>query len=371
MTTSLSSSVFASSPKLQEAAVDVYEKTDAVVVNSYQNFVSSFEDVKKLFSYFSPDKAKEGVNIVEDFDIKNGLKIDKDTLSERIVAASDGIGSGVKSAMETFSEYRDSLMEFYTENKNKVTGIIKTARDIQVRVGNVKKAIDQAKLTDIKSIGNVINAIKQNSDFKIEDNEMLSGIYASVVDQSMKLGIPDAFKSIKETLVGDEGMIRSVASKILPAALAEADYDTIKEIASVYSANAISLMKSSAVQDILKRTGLQPHSNDISSKYTDIINTLGLVDSDWNKLTRNPNTETPEILTDISKILKGSDDVREIIAAGSKQTGSAQDRVMAVVNKLRAYEVDDQIKKQIPGFATHQPQANNHPNSPQFQTHAS
>lgn len=356
----LATSILTKVPDQAAAVKDVYDTVEAKVVNSYQDLTLTSQEIKDKFSLLSQYAGKAKDKLLKTFDIKNGLTIDKDGMIGKIGDALSDASSRAKSIMKEMNERKNSLMAFYTENKNKVTGLIRDANSIYAKVGNAYQAVSSMNLTDLRSVTRAINAIGGAANgVGLSTDSALGGIYADLVNEAAELGIPDAFNSVVDGIYASQEIynkaqsVYRLATDVLPNAISRGDIRLAANIAERIGdgGGSVFSMRPDSIRGISKNNQGWGNTDRVGTQYRDYDAKYRAIEPNWDISMWQPDvpagTDVVQV-RDVSAVLDGSDHTRDVFIRGGLQSEDPNAKIFVIMSNVGRRDVDAEIRRQFP-----------------------
>lgn len=294
----LASTLFTSGPLQKLLTVDPYKTADSAVktnVSILESTKGLGEDLLKTVRT-TPASVKDLARVITVTDGKVG--VDKDSLLKRIMA----LGSGTKGPFANMSAAVQSKVFGGLE----ALGVTPdTSLKIKAVVGDAVGVISRANITDTRSLMDMLGAITGNKNVaSLLDEEAEFALYGSLINEAIRLGIPDALDILHDKFTSDKSQ-RRVAELTLMQAITYGDYATVRKIIGRIGAPAARAQIPGIVGLVLTfyrfPDGTTPAQYD--AQLQELVALLNLINPEWATYNRNG-----AIIVDLSAFTYASDD---------------------------------------------------------------
>ena len=328
-----------SDEKLNTPDIYTLEKSTSLpFIDDLKGFFSGDFNLKEMFGKAS-SFIKTNLPLIKSV-IKNGREImKKGSLASRLGAAGNLFNTGMGALPESMTS---GIKSFIKENE-KAFAVL----------GDVTKRIDGTNLKDIRSLGNLVNAVAQKNDlFKVDDKSSMVGICSGLVTECTRNGIPNSFGELSKVL-GSSELVRDLAKQVLPESIKIGDIDLIKDISKVIPQDVGKYVTKDVVQQFLSNVKI-PKSlkkNDLKETFDSMKTSFSKMDSTWKRIARDiSNNKTKEVINGTS-IIKANEDGKKLISVGIINSDKTEDQMMAVGLIHPSISVDESLFKMYPTMA--------------------
>lgn len=330
MANKLAQTVFQTGPSDELAAHDVYKSDGNAIITSVQvmNEVSSS---LTMGSQAVQQAAKEFSSIVE---AGKEFIVDKAALADRLNQA----------AGEFASEFR----ELAGDIKEGISTAMGVAGKVMTTVNGVKAMVNNFDIRNLSSVGALINKVAQIDAFKLIDTKAIESIYTGVIAQATKLGIPNAFGAIADT-IGSAVALTNVVRTILPGVIKSSDIGALESIANSKAAKLVSIVDPSFTRRLTgnyqaPKRGMQANTR---GEFSRISQSFAKISPSWNKKTRSGDVQSAIRILDI---IGGSNDFKKVVYAGAATVVEphAQEKYYCLASKYKEVDPVKELKINFP-----------------------
>jgi hypothetical protein len=332
MANKLVSSLFATGPKDNLAALDVYKATGRRNINSIQEL--SQQAGVNLTSIIGQrtggNKALAGLLTK----VAGNVKVDTSMLRDRIT-------SGVAGVKGTFQDLSENA-------KNSLTGGLDGLKGtMQVSMGGVTSTIPSSQFQDVSSFGNFINDYTQSSSFNLSDRDGLASVISGSIGQASSFGIPNAFSTLTDG-IEDQVVMCKVVNQTVPSLVKNQDIDTLFDMSNSRAGKTMSAVFPNFAGDI-SRSFRFPTNQGPARKadaFSKLVGTLTNVNPRWNQ---SPRQKGNDIALNLLTLLGASDDFKLAVQVGiALMPDRDAQKNYALANVYRPTTVEAEIRKYFP-----------------------
>ncbi|WP_233874279.1 hypothetical protein [Paraburkholderia adhaesiva] len=338
---------FLTGPADSLAAIDVYSGTAAGIVNSIQSLAAKY-DVNLLGMLRAGAAAAQLLPLVQS--VANGqLLMNPQNTIARILTASNTLvqavsGGTVNSAVSALSPTAQASL----------TSPAQVIGSVQASVGGVVSSIANGAITDIQSLGRLINAFSGSSSFMMIDNQALGGVAASVINQCASLGVSGVFAPLVSQITSPT-VLSAIVSQTLPSLVSTGDLASLQSLAATAGPAGIA-----AVNPMVIAQFVQTYNRNASGAlsqatpaldtltYVQMINVFDTASPSWKICTRS-STRPDDDAIDISSLIGGTDDFNSVLAAGVSSATDPDEQLYGLAATCPLTDVDTLLKNQYPG----------------------
>lgn len=353
MAVGLAKSIFEQKPDETRVVADVYATAKNKVVNSFQALNDTMGDVQENMGFLSQLASGDKIKMLEK--VGDKLSLNKDGLIGKISSALSDSASRAKSLLSDLAAKKESVMAFYNDNVNKVTGVIKDAQSTYVQVQGAYQTVANADLTSLRGITSTMNALNSKLGMNIASDGPLSGIYSSLVQEASDLGIGNAFTVVADTIQQSEDIynkgqaIYNIATDVLPNAIKSGNISLVSDIAGYLGTGSIPMMLPNTINSLAQynEDGLQGRSYD--DAFADTKARFDAIDPNWNRSTWQLQDESGSLsVYDTSAIAGGSSQIKDIFGVGAMRSDTMADKLFLIAKEIGVRIVDVEIGKRYP-----------------------
>lgn len=241
--------------------------------------LTNFIDQQRGLLSQTLDKLKNGsVNlstIAQAVDFKDGLKVDKDVLLNRVSSA---LGFPVSSVDGFGDSIKDSLLQKMDSLSNGLVGSVVTSSGGTISLnGQWRENVTNGVLGFLGRISGDDDAVS-----KVVDNPATSSFFDALMGQTIKVGLFDGIGTIANQYYRDNDAKKAIA-KYSYYAVQQADIPTISAIVDQIGSPAMVAKNPDTINSIL--TGYAFKVGTLASDYpalaSELLSTLAKIDPNW------------------------------------------------------------------------------------------
>lgn len=349
----LASSILSRTPDEKTVVEDVYKKTDASVVNSFQDLNLTGFDLSDKFGFLSKFTSGNLLKTATD----GVLGLNPESLTSKISAAFSDEFSKAKTLVNDVVSGSQAAIAAVKSDVNTVTGLIKEASRVYTTVNGIVRAVQTGNLSDLRGIANTINAVAGKVGIALSANGALGGVFTSLVGEAGAAGIQGAFSVVADTiqssttLVNKSSILYTVATGSLPGALARGDLASVAAMTEYIGNGAIGMIQPSAVSQLARNDKTAYTPSDISGSNGQFVQYQGAyqkVDPNWNTSSFQPQGSS-STFRDLTSLLGASVQVKNIFTTGALTASNSVDKTYAALQVFnKPLTVDEEITKRMP-----------------------
>jgi hypothetical protein len=336
----LALTTFASGPDDNYAVVDVYGKTDSIVVNDSTDPVSSSVDGESLG--LTPETPA-----ISDTPYPEPVQV-REALNNRLANNDTGILSQVRSMSDSVKD----TLKLNPNLKNNVGVVVNGIKGV-VAGKNIKDAIAVAASVDRMSGGSYKTVFN--------DVSAVSGMVAGLATAGSSLGLPGTFTTFSKS-VTDKNVLLGAAREVLPNAIASNNSDMFIEVANSSVGKDVGKLLPGATGSFIKQFKL-PYGltqNAYSAYYKRLSGAFDNINSLWRKRQRNNTDVISGVSTnnnrDILRLMeaKAYEDyvplptVTDGIISGPTLPHTEDEKFMLLMKKFEVSTVTEELSKSTP-----------------------
>lgn len=231
-----------------------------------------------------------------------------------------------------------------------ILGMVSQDKQLFAAVNGVVRRVAATNLSDISSVGRLINGITGNPTlFSVQDQDSQVGLWAGIIHEASALRIPNTWQQLTSSIT-NRNMLAQIANKTIPGVLRRADALTMRDMASTLGDKSLLSLAPNALQDFGAYYSLPElsTSKDISTEFANIKEAFTAVDSTWDMDTRETDDGPVETLN-LTSLMSMSPDMRRVFTQGAREaTAGSREQLYALANILPPISVKDSIAKSFP-----------------------
>lgn len=262
---------YTSGPNDKLAAVDVYKKPGAAVVNSWQDLGAKVGlDVLGALT----GTGKGAISSLIKGVINGKLTLDPQAILNRMTGGNSPLGAA-------FRNVSDGIKSAVALPGNLANSVIAT-------VNGTIHAVSAAAMDDVRGLSSVINAATNgNYGISIVDNGAMAGMVASVSLQGSALGLPNVFSTLARS-IQSPSILSSAAGMIVGTAVRTGNLNLLMDISSSGVALQVGLQYPSLARDTFRYArppqGLQ--SQGYPAYYGQVKSSMSSLSGGWSDYSR-------------------------------------------------------------------------------------
>lgn len=330
MANKLAQTVFQTGPSDELAALDVYKSDGNAVITSVQ-VMSEANSAFSQGSEAAQQAAKEFSSIVE---AGKEFVVDKVALADRLS----------KAAGEFASEFRDLAGGI----KEGISTAMGAADKVMSTINGVKTMVDSFNIKDLSSVGALINKVSNTNAFKFVDTKAIESIYTGVIDQATRLGIPNAFGAVVNT-IDSARALTSIVRTVLPGVAKSSDIGALESIANSKAARLVSIVSPNFTRQLttnyhIPKRGVQVNTQ---GEFARISQSFAKINPSWNKKSRSGDAKDAIRILDI---IGGSNDFKKVVYAGAAtvESSNAEEKYYCLASKYKEVDAVEELKINFP-----------------------
>lgn len=339
MVAKLASSTFLAGPQEDLATVDVYNQNGTKVINSIREDYSF--DMKKGLDTLRGglsmlNRAKNIVDAVKN--LKNG-NIANSMARVNAIAGSVTAGMRDMSAL-TQSGFSQSINGYIPQNQR-----------IVAEIGGVRQALPQGlSFPDLKATTDMIVGVTGAAvAIKLHDPGALIGSMSAVVNQGMRMGLPDSFGTVMQgTAFGalSVGQIAQITQRSLPGVVRSSDLRSLASMARLNSPGTLRAMNPGVVTNVASSYRLPPNTprTEYVTTYDTAMDAFDATDPKWNR-----GTWSGGEVANITALRDASPDMTRVIRTGAKRSTDPEQKMMLLADAYPSNgSVNEQLRRNFP-----------------------
>lgn len=359
MTSTLAVPTFSSGARDDLAAVDVYTRTEATVINKRANVLQA-PNVSTI------NELRGGLSVMDVLPITQalasgnkasaiGMAVTKGSglVSSLLSSVSSTIGPGAANALRALTPAVASAVAtklggnsfggmaggFGLNNLGSVANYGGYAnRILPSNMGDANSIMQAATALSATSFGGNGSAINNGS---------LANLVSGLVGQGSKVGVSGVFTQLRPVLT-NQAQVTSVVQGCWSDVCSSSSVNTMKEFA--VDPLAVQAIDKNALTDFsgLFKQPANCTAADYRSSFTDLTTTYTSIDPSWNtKEILNPDGEIVDRVSDMTVAMQGSQDFKKTLSIGALASTNADDKLYLVAN---AYEAPNPQKELLENF---------------------
>jgi hypothetical protein len=340
---------FVTGPNDKLLTVDVFTGSASGIVNSIESLAAKY-DVDLIGMLRAGAAAAKLLPVVEGL-VNGKLLLNPQAAIARLLTASNTLvgavgGSSLNSVFNTLS----SGVQAGISEAGQVLG------SVEATVGGVVSTIANGAISDIQSLGGLINGFANSSGaFMMIDTQALAGMAAGVINQCAQYGISGAFQQMVSNITNPR-VLNSIIAQTLPNLVGASDINGLQALANVANVVGITAVNPQMLSSFT--TGYsrsasgsyqQSSPNQDATTWTQISDCYGTADPTWDSYQRTGDASgDPSI--DLTSLQGGTDDFNSTLAAGvfSAAPADTTTPLYALATVYPAQPVDTQLKSMYP-----------------------
>lgn len=339
MTLQLAKPSFATGPQDNLATQDVYGPVPSGVVNRIPNLSTQY-DVDSLGVLRGGLSVANSLPLFSNTSSYGAPVWDKVTLTARLLASNPTLLNTFRSLTDSTVSAIGSLIP---------TGVSDAVGDaVRATVNGVSQLVSSANLTDMASVGKLINDVTGSSTYGVYDPQAQAGLVAGVIQDASRYGIPNSYGSMIQT-VGDPYTRRRVAALSLPTIVQTSDVHSLSTMSDTLPPGGVNMLNPSTISDFSRQYShpLGASATERNTQYTTTMQTFRKVDSNWDKCSRETTAGTDEAL-DLTQLQEGSTDFKETLDAGAPYSNNDDEQLYRLVHVYPPTTVDQELQQHFP-----------------------
>lgn len=296
MSGKLANTFFQTGPLDDVLAVDPYQVTTGAVKTNILDQLSGIGDdtLKTIRNQTAGVK-----DLARMINVKDGkYSLDTKSLTDRIMA----LGSGLKGP---FAKISSTVQGGIIDGLAKLGVNPDTALQIRAVVGDTVSVLAKGDLTDARGIVDIIGSITGDSNIaKLLDSEAEMALFGGIINEAIRLGIPDALDILSEKISSDKTK-RRVVELTLRQAVTYNDLATVRKIVGRIGPAAAKAQLPDIIMLILTFYSFPAETTpaEYDACYQDLLGVLNLIEPNWAVYTRGAQQ-----VTDLTPFTYASDD---------------------------------------------------------------
>ncbi|WP_144106717.1 hypothetical protein [Paraburkholderia sp. BCC1886] len=345
--TPLASTTFLTGPNDALETVDVYAGDAGVVINAIASLAAAF-DVDAVGLLRASSTAAQAVPTTETVANSDTLASTtsataRTTTAANAVTTTTAAASTVNTAFNTLS----------TTVQTALTAAATTVGDVTTAVNGIVSTITNGGISDVQSLGAIINAFSGSTTFTVSDAQALAGIVAGVINQCAAYGISGAFAPMVSNITST-AVLSSVIAQTLSTLIKSGDLVSLQALVTQASSAGVSAINPSALSDFTSGYSRSASGNaqqatpsQGATTWASVLAFFAGADPTWNVSTRT-SVGADDNATDITTLQDGSDDFKSVLAAGVMNSTDPAVQLYALAAVYPVADVDTDLKAFYP-----------------------
>jgi hypothetical protein len=342
----LASPSFVTGPNDNLATVDVFSGTAAGIVNSIASLAASY-DVDLIGMLRAGAAAAQLLPLIEG--VANAQVLLNPTAAiARLLTASNTLVNAVSG-----TTINTSFNTLSTGVQTAIGASGQVLGEVAVTVGDAVSTISNGGISDIQSLGALINSFSNSSAFMMVDTQALAGMAAGVINQCASYGISGVFQQMVSNITNPQ-VLNSIIQQTLPNLVQVSDITSLQAIAN--SANGVgisainpSLLSSFTTNYSRSASGntQQATPNQDTATWAQINTCYNAASPGWASASRAGDTNGATTLN-LTALQGGSDDFNSALAAGVFGSSDPSTQLYGLAAVYSPVDVNTQLKSFYP-----------------------